>query len=182
MPIARRLPSVIASSVTATRCWYFLPHLPLRTLHHEPTDLHAVSAQCAGWIGAARAIAVSARCGGDARIYAGRHLWHGEGHFAARYRRDRRADRARQYLPPDVAAGYGGGAGAWRSARIHGLERANPDRLRWLSGVEPRRAAQDHRAGGVVQVADRWQPGVSRSRNLDACAARTRRRHRHDFR
>ncbi len=45
-----------------------------------------------------------ARRGGHARLHAGGHLRHGEGHVASGAARGRRADRARQHLPPVAAS------------------------------------------------------------------------------
>ena len=55
--------------------------------------------------GARRRAAHRAWRGGDAGLHAGRHRRDGEGHDGGRGARDRRADRARQHLPPDAAAG-----------------------------------------------------------------------------
>ena len=63
------------------------------------------------------------RDGRDAGIHAGRHLRHREGDGADRTRRGRRADRARQHLPPVAAAGPRRDRRARRTASFHGLGR-----------------------------------------------------------
>ena len=52
----------------------------------------------------------------------------------------RRADRARQHLPPVAAPGARGDREARRPAPLHGLGAADPHRLGRLPGVQPRRA------------------------------------------
>ena len=69
-----------------------------------------------------------------AGLHAGRHRGHGQGADAGHAARDRRADRARQHLPPDAAAGRRAGRAARRPAPLHALAGADPHRFRRLSG------------------------------------------------
>ncbi len=69
-----------------------------------------------------------------------------------------------------------------RPAPLHGLGRADPHRLRRLPGVQPRRAAQDHRGGREVPVAGQRRPPVPDAGGIDAHPARAELRHRDDLR
>ena len=117
------------------------------------------------WKGAARHPRARARPRRDAGVHAGGHLRRGEGDVARRAARARRADRARQHLPPVAAPRPGCHPGARRPAPLHGLGRADPHRLRRLPGLQPRRLAEDKRRRGPVRIADQRRPPVPDARD-----------------
>ena len=94
----------------------------------------------------------------------------------------RRADHARQHVPPDAAAGHGRDARARRPASLHALGAADPDRLRRLPGLQPGDAAQDHGGGRQLPLAGQRRSGAADAGALDAGAARPRCGHRDDLR
>ena len=55
-----------------------------------------------------------------------------------------------------------------RPAWIHELAGSDPHRLRRISGMEPRRVAQDQRRGRAFQIADQWRSRCS-CRRSDRC-------------
>ena len=110
----------------------------------------------------ARALAARARHGRDAGVHAGRHLRHGQGDGAERARRDRRADRPRQHLPPVAAPGprRDRRASAACTASWAGTRPILTDSggfQVWSLG----RAAQDERGRRDVRVAGQRRPAAS---------------------
>ena len=71
---------------------------------------------------------------------------------------------------------------ARRPAPLHGLERPDPDRLRRLPGVLAGHAAQDHRGGRALRLADQRRPAAADARGVDAHPDGARFRHRDDLR
>ena len=92
--------------------------------------------------------------------------------------RGRRPDRPRQHLPPAPAPGPRAGARARRPASLHGLGRADPDRLRRLPGLQPLQAA----AASARRASSSAPTSTARSASLTPESvrgdpARARRRH-----
>ena len=79
-----------------------------------------------------------------AGLHAGRHRGHRQGAVPRPGASRRRRHRARQHLSPDAAARRRARRPARRPARLHALGRADPHRLRRLSGDVAVQAAQDH--------------------------------------
>ena len=114
------------------------------------------------------------------RVHAGRDEGDRQEPPPGRGARGRGAHPARQHLPPALPAGRGAGRGARRTARVHGLERADPDRLRRLPGLlAPRHDRRRRRRGRHVPVGlrrdggpvhagvGRTHPGAARLRHRD---------------
>ena len=83
--------------------------------------------------GAPRRARARARQRRHAGVHAGRHLRHGQGDVARGAARARRADRARQHLPPLAAPGARGDRQARRAAPLHGLGRGRSSPTRAAS-------------------------------------------------
>ena len=131
--------------------------------------------------GPRRAARDRARRGRDTGLHASRHARRCARDDARAGEGDRRAHRAREHLPPAAAARAGAGEEVGRPARVHGLGRADPDRLGRLPGVQPE-AQGDHARRRALQERDRRLVGVAHSRALDRDPARARRRHHHGVR
>ena len=91
----------------------------------------------------------------DARVHAGRHARRGQVDHAARSRGSRRGDHSRQHLSSVFEAGRRADRPVRRSAPLHRVEPADPDRQRRLPGVQPRGDAPDPRRRGGVPLAHR---------------------------
>ena len=115
----------------------------------------------------------------DAGVHAGRHPGRRQRRHASRSRIARRRDPAQQHLPPVSAARRRSDCAPRRAAPLHRLDEADPHRQRRLSGLQPRRAPHDRRAGRAFQVASgrlgapahagkgRRHPGAARIRHRD---------------
>ena len=127
---------------------------------------------------AARPAALRPGHGRDAGLHARRDLRHGQGAHPRGRPGDRRRDHPGQHLPPVAAPGHRDHRRARRPARLHALERPDPDRFRRLPGLEPGEAAEDRRVGSALPHPDRRARGVPRTRGVDAdpaCAGLGRR-------
>ena len=91
----------------------------------------------------------------------------------------RRADRARQHVPPVAAARARGDRGARRPAPLHGLERAASSPTPAASRCSASgRCARSHEEGVRVRLADQRRPPAADAGDVDAHPARARLRHR----
>ena len=94
--------------------------------------------------------------GRHAGVHAGRHA--GRGERASRTAISKSigaADSAEQHLSPVSAPRRRSDRAARRTAPLHRLEQADPDRQRRLPGVQPGRAAHDRRGRRALPVASR---------------------------
>ena len=131
--------------------------------------------------GAARAGVLTTAHGDvrDARLHARRDEGDRQVADARRGARARRADRARQHLPPPLPARRRADRRARRAAPLHGLGRADPHRLRRLPGLlAARHAARRRRRRRHLpqRLRRRRDPLHARARRRDP--AQPRQRHR----
>ena len=97
----------------------------------------------------------------DAAVHARRHERDGQGAPSGRHPRGRRHDHPREHLPPLPAAGSRSDRAARRAPPVHGLGRADPDRLRRLPGGLARRPpGRRRRRRDVPQPPRRVDPSV----------------------
>src|SRR5699024_7608157 len=119
------------------------------------------------------------RHGGNADLYAGGYLRHGQGDDAGRIEAAGHANHSGQYLSPDAAPRHGGDWRARRPARFHGLAAIDTDRFRWLPGLESVGNAQTGRGGCRIPLAAGWFAPILVAGNLDRRAACAEFGHRH---
>ncbi len=119
----------------------------------------------------------AARRDPDAGLHAGWHERHGQGARSRRPRRGRRPDHPVQHLPPVPAARPRAHRAARRPAQVHGLEAADPDRLRRLPGGQPGRLPLRRRRGRDLPLAPRWLDPPLHTGALDRRPGGTRLRH-----
>ena len=91
----------------------------------------------------------------DAGVHARRDAGRRQRRHASRSRVHRRRDPAEQHLSSVSASRRRPHRAPRRSASFHRLEQADSDRQRRLSGVQPRRAPDDHRRGRALPLASR---------------------------
>ena len=101
----------------------------------------------------ARRIADSPRGDSDAGVHAGRDAGGGQGRASARPRRPGCRGHALEHLSPLSPSGRWPDCPTRRPAPVHRVGPADPDRQRRLPGVLARRAADDRRAGDLLQIA-----------------------------
>ena len=121
--------------------------------------------------GAARHADAAARRGRDAGVHAGRHLRHGEGDEPGGAERDRRADRARQHVPPVAAARARGDRArtAGCTASWAGTARSSPTPAASRCSASAS-CARSREEGVQLPVAGQRRPRAS-SRRRNRCAS-----------